>query len=124
MDMPLTRTPTSDAMAHRIVERLNARLKTLPDAAVLRLLEDTVYQERLRFEDDHPNEQEERDIDEAARIALSGERALWESSCRRLVKSYIRRSTTASPSAPTVSAPRCCPARSPGWSPPRIPLGC
>ena len=88
MDLPLSRTPDADAMSHNIVERMNARLSELPDAAVLRLLEDTVYQERIRFEEDTPDEQERRDIDEAARVALGTERALWESACRRLVKSY------------------------------------
>jgi len=88
MDAPLTRTPDADAMAHSIVDRLNARIEKLPDAELLRLLEDTVYQERLRFEEDPPKEGEQRDIDEAARVALGAERALWESSCRRLVKGY------------------------------------
>ena len=88
MDVPLTRTPDADAMAHKIVGRMNDRLQKMPDAQLLRLLEDTVYQERLRFEEDPPDELEQRDIDEAARVALSAERALWESSCRRLVKGY------------------------------------
>jgi glycerol-3-phosphate O-acyltransferase len=86
--LALARTPSVEEMSRRLAQRLRNRLESLPDKQILSLVEDTVYQERLRFEE-FPSEEEERAlVDRAARAALGGGRQAWLSACDALVRSY------------------------------------
>ncbi len=62
----------------------------MSDALALDLLADTVYTERLRFEEDGADEAELRGIEAAARAIASGSRAGVNEATLSLVRSYAR----------------------------------
>ena len=75
-------------MARRLIARLDERLARADDRQLLELVEDTVYHERLRFEEYGEDEAEAALIDRAARAALGDDRRALEAACRQLVRGY------------------------------------
>ncbi|MCB9758770.1 MAG: 1-acyl-sn-glycerol-3-phosphate acyltransferase [Alphaproteobacteria bacterium] len=71
-----------------LVRRLGARLEPLSDARISEALADTVYTERLRFEDHAGSEEEEARVDRAARAIASGAREAMVAAAEDLVGSY------------------------------------
>ena len=82
------KSPAVPDVARALVGRLRADLSGFSDAAALDLLADTVYQERLRFEEDGADEHELRDIDAGARAIARGDRHAVDDAILGLVRSY------------------------------------
>jgi len=83
-------SPRSSDVVAQLIARLDQRLDGLDDVAVQRLLEDTVYQERQRFEDESPTEDEAKLLARISRLALDNRRSAWEEACRGCVDAYAR----------------------------------
>lgn len=82
------RSPSVGVVAEALVQRARRRLASLSDAAVLLLVEDTIYSERLRLEE-HPGDEVERELLAAlARAAVHGDRELLEQALVNLVHAY------------------------------------
>jgi glycerol-3-phosphate O-acyltransferase len=82
------RSPTIPAVADALVARTERRMEHLQPPQLIELLSDTVYKERLRFEDEAPSEQELAEIDAAARAIAQGSRNALVATTRRLVRGY------------------------------------
>ena len=82
------RSPKVPDVARSLTARLRRDLDALDDASALDLLADTVYRERLRFEEDGADERELRDIDAGARAIAKGERRSVDEAILGLVRSY------------------------------------
>lgn len=82
------KSPSIPAVSKALVARWEARLDALELSALSDLVADTVYNERLRFEDEPGHEQEVSDVDAAAKAISQGTRSALASAVRRLVRSY------------------------------------
>lgn len=83
-------SPRTSDVVSQLVGRLDSHLAGLDDTRVQRLLEDTVYQERQRFEDERPTEEEAKLLSRISRLALDNRRSAWEEACRACVDAYAR----------------------------------
>ena len=82
------RSPSIPAVADALVGRWEMRAEDMDVVALAELLADTVYLERLRFEEEVGHEEEVADIDAAARAVAQGSRGALTTSLRRLVRAY------------------------------------
>lgn len=87
-DSPIFRSPPTPEVAAALVRRLRARLDPASDAAVAELLADTVYQERVRLEQDRPAPGERERVDQAALALARGGRSAQEAALEGLTRGY------------------------------------
>jgi glycerol-3-phosphate O-acyltransferase len=89
MDYPaIFHSPSIPAVADALVGRWDRRLKDQSLSKLAELLADTVYRERLRFEEERGHDEEVELIDHAARAIGSGGRGPLLEAIRALVRSY------------------------------------
>ncbi len=88
------RSPSIPAVADALVGRWEMRAEDMDVVALAELLADTVYLERLRFEEEVGHEEEVADIDAAARAVAQGSRGALTTSLRRLVRAYAEEMAT------------------------------
>jgi len=81
-------SPPIPDVSRALVGRLRIDLDGMSDALAVDLLADTVYRERLRFEEDGADETELGGIETAARAIASGDRAAVNEAILALVRSY------------------------------------
>ena len=81
-------SPSIPAVADSLVARAERRFDRMSPAQLAELLSDTVYKERLRFEDSAPAPEELAEIDNAARAITDGSRPSLLAALRRLVRGY------------------------------------
>lgn len=86
--MPIFHSPSIPAVADALVARAERRFDGMSPAQLSELLADTVYKERLRFEEDPPPPEELAEIDAAARAVADGSRPALLAALRRLVRGY------------------------------------
>ncbi|MCP4807895.1 MAG: hypothetical protein GY913_24800 [Proteobacteria bacterium] len=82
------KSPSIPSVSKALVARWEKRLDALELDALADLVADTVYKERLRFEDEPGHDKEVSDIDAAAKAISQRSRSALCSAVRRLVRSY------------------------------------
>lgn len=82
------RSPSIPAVADALVGRWEKRADALDIGPLTELLADTVYKERLRFEEEPGDAEEVAEVDAAARAVAQGSRGALMTSLRTLVRAY------------------------------------
>ncbi|MCB9746027.1 MAG: 1-acyl-sn-glycerol-3-phosphate acyltransferase [Alphaproteobacteria bacterium] len=85
---PIFSAPAQGEIARALAGRLRRRVDELSEKALSEYVSDTVYRERLRFEEDRPEEGELERLDRAARAVASGDRGAMTLAAEELVRSY------------------------------------